>query len=92
MQLVGVDRNGSVYWDGNRLSPARFTATLTAVHRMNPAPEVFLEVEAGVPCAALEAVRDEMDRTMDCRGGGGCAEGVRSIWAGVEAPPGTPPS
>jgi hypothetical protein len=92
IQLVGIDRNGAVYWDGKLTSQPRFTTSLKAVHAMNPAPEVFLEVEAGVPCAALEAVRDEMDRQMDCRGGGACAEGVRSIWAGVEAPPGTPPS
>ncbi|MEA3038578.1 MAG: hypothetical protein QOE79_1091 [Sphingomonadales bacterium] len=92
MMLVGLDRHGDLYWNGERLEQRRFAANLTAVHGLNPEPEVFLEVEAGVPCASLEGVRDAMDRYAECRAGGHCAEGVRSIWEGIPTPPGTPPS
>ncbi|MEA3050800.1 MAG: hypothetical protein QOG84_2636 [Sphingomonadales bacterium] len=92
MMLVGLDRHGDIYWNGERLEQRRFAANLTAAHLLNPEPEVFLEVEAGVPCASLEGVRDAMDRYAECRAGGHCAEGVRSIWEGIPTPPGTPPS
>ncbi|MEA2998766.1 MAG: hypothetical protein QOK17_599 [Sphingomonadales bacterium] len=92
MMLVGLDRHGGIYWNGDRLQQSRFAAYLTAAHRLNPEPEVFLEVEAGVSCASLEAVRAAMDRYLQCRDGGSCAEGARSIWEGVPTPPSTPPS
>lgn len=90
--LVGFDRDGSIIWNGDRIDGRRFASFLAGSHQLNPNPEAFLEVEAGAPCAALEAVRDEMDRRLQCRSGGRCAEGVRSIWEGVPAPPGTPVS
>jgi hypothetical protein len=89
---VGLDRHGAIYWNGVRIDEHQLAGYLTQSHGLNPEPAVFLEVEAGVPCAALEAVRDEMDRRLECRRGGNCEEGVRSIWEGIPTSPGTPPS
>jgi hypothetical protein len=79
MNLVGLDRRGAVYWNGDRVDWRRFAAYLSESHQLNPEPETFLEIEAGGPCAVVDAVRDEMDRRLECRKGGKCAEGVRSI-------------
>jgi hypothetical protein len=89
---VGLDRHGSIFWNGNRVSAAQFESYLALAQTMRPQPDVFLDVETGVSCQALEAVRDEMDRGLRCREDRICAEGVRSIWEGLPTPPGTPPS
>jgi hypothetical protein len=89
---VSVDRNGAIYVNGHPSSLSRMSAFLSDVAPLNPRPFTFLETEMGAPCALVERVRDEMERRLDCRGEGSCAEGIWTVWDETPSPPGTPPS
>jgi hypothetical protein len=89
---VSLDRNNIVYWNGRAVSLRRLSRYLGIVHGMNPEPLTFLDSEMGAPCATMEAIRDEMDRRLECRNSGRCAEGIMAVWEETPTPPGTPPS
>ncbi len=91
MNLVALTRDGSIYWNGARVSRARLSRYLVISHGLNPEPDIFLETEMGVSCRALEAVRDQMDKSLECKAPySRCAEGIRSVWRDLPTPPGTP--
>jgi hypothetical protein len=89
---LSLDQHGVIHWEGHVTTFARLSQNLGIVATMNPRPNVFLETEAGVPCALLEQVRDEMDRRLQCRAEGSCAEGIWIVWEVTPPPPGTPVS
>jgi hypothetical protein len=81
-----------IYWNGRRTTFSDVTRDLSIIATMNPRPTAFLEMEMGTPCALVERVRDEMERHLQCRNGGRCAEGVWKLWQESPIPLGTPPS
>jgi hypothetical protein len=83
---VAVDQSGKIFWNGKPISFEKFSEFVSAAHRMNPEPQVFLEIEAGTPCEELERVRDEMDRKLACDRNSVCSEGVFTIWEKVPTP------
>jgi hypothetical protein len=89
---VSIDRNGTIYLNGQPSSMSRVSEFLSLVATLNPRPFTFLETEMGTSCALVERVRDEMERRLNCREGGLCAEGIWKVWEETPAPPGTPPS
>jgi hypothetical protein len=89
---ISVDRNGAIYLNGKPRSLAVVSEYLSLVATMRPRPYTFLETEMGAPCALVERVRDEMERRLNCRDGGECAEGIWTVWKETPAPAGTPPS
>lgn len=89
---LSMDRNGAIHWNGRVTSLSQLSGYLATIHTMRPEPIVFLETEMGAPCAAVEAVRDEMERRMHCSDHGTCAEGIWTVWQATPTPPGTPPS
>ncbi|MEA3028812.1 MAG: hypothetical protein QOJ53_2317 [Sphingomonadales bacterium] len=89
---LSVDRNSAIYWNGQPSSLSRVSQYLSVVATMRPRPFTFLETEMGTPCALIERVRDEMERRLNCRGEGSCAEGIWKVWQETPIPPGTPPS
>ncbi|HTU11769.1 MAG TPA: hypothetical protein VMG08_12830 [Allosphingosinicella sp.] len=89
---LSLDRNGAIHWNGRVIAMRQLSEYLGIVHGMNPEPIVFLETEMGAPCARLEAIRDEMERRMECSNFGSCAEGIWHVWQATPTPPGTPPS
>lgn len=89
---VAIDHSGIVYWNGQRITRRQLADYLEQTKKLLPQPDVFLETEAGTPCAAIEAVRDEMDRRLACRTDRHCAEGIYGVWEHLPMPPGTPPS
>jgi len=89
---LSLDRNGAIYWNGQPSSLSAVSRNLAIVATLNPEPTTFLETEMGTPCALVERVRDEMDRRLECRNHGPCAEGIWKVWQETPIPPGTPPS
>lgn len=90
---VSVDHNSYVYVQGHRVSVGALEKQLrgaAAIH--NPDVIVALDTEMGASCEMLDRVRDAIDRAMDCRDSGGCAEGSRLVWKNWPMQPGTPPS
>jgi hypothetical protein len=93
MTVVALTHDGTIYWNGVAVSQARLGEYLGVSHGLNPEPHVFLETEMGVSCHALEAVRDKMDRGLECRRPySRCSEGIRSVWENLPSPPGGPVS
>jgi hypothetical protein len=57
---------------------------------LNPEPWLFLETEMGTSCAALEAIRDQIENHVECSTGNRCNEGIMTVWDKTPSPPGTP--
>lgn len=89
---ISLDSQGMIYWNGQATTFPRLSHYLDIVAAMNPRPHTFLETEMGAPCALLDRIRDEMDRRLQCRTQGSCAEGIWTVWEHTPLPPGTPPS
>lgn len=79
---ISLDRDGLVYLNGVRSTPARLPAQLDEIRRLRlrPDPVFILETEMGVSCERLDAVRSIMNRHLQCDRGGHCDEGVQRIW------------
>jgi biopolymer transport protein ExbD len=92
MNRVSLTANGTIHWNGKRVSFDTLGRYLADSHSLTPEPDTFLEAEMGIPCATLEQVRDEMDRQLGCKNGGHCNEGVLSVWKALPTAPDTPPS
>jgi hypothetical protein len=72
---------------------ARLAEYLRITHSLEPAPGIFLAAEMGVACRGLEAIRDLMEKTLECsRPYSRCAEGLMPVWQETPDPPGTPPA
>jgi len=89
VNTLSITATGGLFWNGQAISWETLRRYLALSHRLNPEPTVFLETEMGVPFDVVERVRDEMDKELDCREGGRCAEGILSVWKGLPTPPGT---
>lgn len=93
MNRISLIKDGSIYWNGAKISPAQLTRYLNLSHQMNPEPNHFLETEMGVSCRSLEALRDQMDQALECKKPySHCSEGILAVWREMPTPPGTPPS
>lgn len=89
--MVSLTRNDDIYWNGQRISEKQLAQYLELSRKLNPEPEVLLETEMGASCHAVENVRDQMDRWLDCKKPyPRCAEGIESVWRNLPTPPGTP--
>lgn len=91
MNQISLTHDGSIYWNGSKLSSERLSEYLRVSHGLNPQPNHFLQTEMGVSCKALEALRDRMDQALECKKAfSHCAEGILSVWRELPTPPGTP--
>ena len=90
---LSLARDGAIYWNSARISKQRLNQYLGVSHDMNPEPLLFLQTEMGVSCRALEELRDQIDRAMECKKPySQCAEGNKEVWRRLPTPAGTPPS
>ena len=81
---VGLDRTGALYWNGKPVDRQALDKNLSMLPTMNPEPWVFLETEMGAPCASLEALRDQIEKHMQCaKNSWRCNEGVMTLWDNV---------
>ncbi len=86
---VSLTHDGTIYWNGERVTRQQLSRYLKESHRLNPEPDVFLQTEMGASCRDLEAVRDRMDQALECkRDGAHCAEGIKTVWRNMPDPPG----
>lgn len=86
---LSVTHDGSIYWNGAKVSLRTVDLYLRQSHTMNPEPVVFLEAEMGSSCRALEDLRDRMDKALECKKAWSrCEEGLRSVWDALPSPPG----
>lgn len=80
MNEIALDRTGALYWNGRSVTKAALDGYLDLMHTLDPEPVTFLETEMGVPCASLDAIRNQMERRLNCSNGGRCSEGVVTVW------------
>jgi hypothetical protein len=93
MNEVSLTRDGTIYWNGARVSRVRLGRYLKTSRSLNPEPLVFLQTEMGVSCRTLDAVRDQIDQALECsQAYSSCAEGIKSVWGKLPAAPGSPVS
>jgi hypothetical protein len=92
MNKIALDRTGALYWNGKRTTSETVEKYLSLQPTLNPEPWIFLETEMGVPCASLDAIRDQIERYMHCAEGGRCNEGILTVWDNIPGPPGAPVS
>lgn len=92
LNKIALDRTGKTYWNGEQVSRKTLDEYLALSPSMNPEPWVFLEAEMGASCAALEAVRDQVEKHIDCSTGYRCNEGIKTIWNHTPSLPGSPVS
>ena len=92
MNRIALDQAGKVYWNGKPVTTEKLDKYLALIPTMDPLPVTFLEIEMGVPCASLEAIRDRMERRLNCANGGRCREGILIVWDNLPSPPGAPVS
>lgn len=86
---LALTHDGSVYWNGAKVSLRTVDLYLGRSHTMSPEPVVLLEAEMGAPCGALEDLRNRMDKALECKvAGSPCEEGLRSVWDALPSPPG----
>jgi hypothetical protein len=90
---IDIDHDGIIYADGDRLSLAKLAEPLGTIGKLDdPTPDVVLQTEMGAPCDTVEAVRELMDRKLNCKKSDMCAEGIMSLWRRWPIPKGTLPS
>lgn len=93
MNQISLTHDGSIYWNGSKLSSEHLSEYLRISHGLNPEPIHFLQTEMGVSCKALEALRDQMDQALECKKPySHCSEGILSVWRDLPTLPGTPVS
>ncbi len=92
LKRIALDRAGKTYWNGEKVSREALDKHLAQSPTLNPEPWVFLETEMGTSCAAVEAIRDQIEKHVDCSTGFRCNEGIMTVWDKTPSPPGTPVS
>lgn len=92
MRRISLDRADKIYWNGKQVSRETLDKYLASGSTLNPEPWIFLETEMGASCDAVEAVRDQVEKQVDCATGYRCNEGIMSVWENTLSRPGTPPS
>ena len=74
---VTLDRDGKLYWNGSFVSHQQLSTMLTAVKKLSPQTDLYLEAEMGTPCRDLDQVRHEVSKALGCRHTKGrCVEGL----------------
>ena len=92
LNRIALDRAGRTFWNGEQVSRETLNKYLALGPSLNPEPWIFLETEMGASCSALEAVRDQVEKHIDCSTGYRCNEGIKTVWDHTPSPPGTPVS
>ena len=92
LNMIALDRAGRTYWNGQQVSREALDNNLAQSSTLNPEPWIFLETEMGASCAALDGIRDQIEKHLDCSTGYRCNEGIMTVWDRVPSPPGTPVS
>lgn len=92
LSRIAIDRAGRTYFNGKQIPRATLDKYLALGTSMNPEPWILLETEMGASCSAVEAVRDQVEKHVDCSTGYRCNEGIMDVWEHMSVPPGTKPS
>jgi hypothetical protein len=88
-----LDHRDQLYLGGEPITRRQLSAELEQINKVTgPDMPVFLDTEMGADCAILEAVRDQIDRSLSCKTSGRCAEGSRTVWKKWPLPAGAAPS
>ena len=69
-----VTQAGILLWNGSAISPQDLSSRLALKSEMNVMPKTLLRHERGVDCAELLAIKNQIEKSMDCASGK-CAEG-----------------
>ena len=92
LNRIAIDSAGKTYWNGKQVTPETLDKYLALGPTLSPEPWIFLETEMGASCASIEAIRDKVEKHLDCSNGYRCNEGIKTVWDNVPSRPGTPVS
>ena len=73
---VLIDASGSTRWAGKVITDDTLRYFMTEVSKLNPEPQVVLEVASATPCGRVQAVREIMKRAPLCKKARLCSEGA----------------
>lgn len=102
LSVTSVKNDGSIWWNGEKVSEAEFLTRLKASTKLAPMPVTQIKFAPGVDCDTVARLRQKMVATLDCQYRM-CAEGSGKwwrisdmIWPGVknepyDPSPGSPP-
>ena len=75
VQPVSVDRAGSIEWAGKPISDGTLRHFMEEVSKLNPQPQVVLEVAPNAPCQRVQVIRQAMSEAPVCKRERLCSEG-----------------
>lgn len=80
VDVLNVTQAGTLLWNGRAISSQDLSSRLALRGEMNVTPKTLLRHERGVDCAKLLAIRNQIEKALDCASGK-CAEG--SEWDSI---------
>ena len=73
---VYVGSDGTILWNENTISDAQVHSFMAQASKLNPVPQVVLEVSPSTPCSRVRSIRAIMDAAPMCKGPySRCSEG-----------------
>jgi hypothetical protein len=80
VDVLNVTQAGTLLWNGRAISSQDLSSRLALRGEMNVTPTTLLRHERGVDCAKLLAIRNQIEKALDCASGK-CSEG--SEWDSI---------
>lgn len=86
LSVISVASDGTIRWNGVKVSEALLGSYLKQLGTMNPLPVTQVKFEPDVHCVTVVRLRQLMSETLDCSYGK-CAEGRGRWWEIGDVPP-----
>ena len=71
--VIRVQLDGPVLWNDRPVTPQELSTRLLSAGKLEPTPQTVLIADENASCAAVEQVRDEIEKRIGCEDGR-CAE------------------
>ena len=64
---IRLRRDGSLMWNGERISEARLATYSHASSELNPRPFIILQIDPGTDCGRVRVIRNLVDEQAKCQ-------------------------
>ena len=74
---VSIKQDGSLRWNGKRITPEQLRTYSSMLPEMNPIPFTILQIDDGASCSRVQEVREAISNAAKCvdKYGSTCGEG-----------------